>query len=109
MKKIIIAAALLLSIAAINATTRNDRTKQFSDLAYVSVTHRDTIPSDTARDTTDTTRFGLLSYNVSDTVPVDTTKKDTMSFAMAYNIVRDTVPADTSKKDTSFQYLALAR
>src|SRR5690242_20136474 len=106
MNKIIIAAALLLSVAVISATS-GDRTKQFSDMAYVSPAHYDTVPADTTKKDT-TSSFALLSYNVTDTVPADTTKKDTTA-SLAYNIVRDTVPTDTSKKDTSFQYLALAR
>ena len=107
MRKLFIAAALLLSVAAIS-TVRNDRTKQFSDMAYVSVpSHNDTVPADTTKK--DSASFGLLSYNVMDTVPSDTTKKDTTS-SLAYNIVRDTVPTDTSKKDTSsFQYLAFVK
>jgi len=109
-KTIIIAAALMFSVAAIKATTSDDRTKQLCDLAYVSVAHSDTVPSDTTKDTTkDTSSFAMLSsYQVKDTVPTDTSKKDTSSFSLAYNIVRDTVPADTTK-DTSAQFMALVR
>ena len=130
MKKLFVAAFLLFSSVAAISTVSNDRTKQFSDQAYVAIPHNDTVPSDTTKP--DSTSFGLLSYNVidtvptdttkdttsallaynilRDTVPTDTTKKDTTSFgALAYNILRDTVPTDTSKKDTSFQYFAMVR
>ncbi len=105
MKKILIAAALLVSVAAIKATG-GDRTKQFNDNSYTAV-YNDTVPTDTSKK--DTARFSLAGYNVTDTVPKDTTKKDTMfAPSFAYN-VKDTVPADTTKKDTTFQYMAFAR
>ncbi len=130
MRMSIITAGLLMAIVAITTTVSNDRTKQLNDMAYISVSHYDTVPSDTTKP--DSAAIGLLSFNVLDTVPSDTTKpdstsflayhnlrdtvptdtttKDTMSFAtLAYNIVRDTVPADTTTRDSTTQYLAIVR
>jgi hypothetical protein len=104
MKKILTTAVAVFTVAAIIATVSNDRTKQFSDLAYVQPAKYDTVPSDTT--SPDSTVFGMLAYNVLDTVPSDTTSPDSAFAAFAYNMVRDTVPSDTTSPDSTFSAFA---
>lgn len=96
MKKIIIAGAFLLSVAAIHATTQNDAKLRSDRAGYYSV-YNDTTPSDTTKDTANP----QLAWNIiRDTVPSDTTR-DTTNPHLAWNIVRDTVPSDTTKPDST--------
>ncbi len=108
MKKLFIGFAFLFTAAMIHATG-NDQSKALGDkMMLTSMTTNDTVPTDTTKK--DSLQYGLLSYNLNDTVPTDTTKKDTMfASAVAYRIVADTVPTDTTKKDTTFQALAYNR
>ena len=102
MKKLLFAGFALLVIVIY--ATANDRTKQFTDQAFV-LNVKDTIPKDTTKK--DTMQFYLLSRNVNDTLPKDTTKKDTTIFASMAYAVQDTIPKDTTRKDTTFESLAL--
>src|SRR5579875_3641159 len=101
MKKLLIGCAFVLSAAAIHATG-NDNTKALSDKWNIAENvSADTLPKDTTKK--DSLQYGAFAYNVKDTVPKkDTTRKDTMfSSAVAYRLVTDTLPRDTTKKDTS--------
>ena len=105
MKKLLTGFALLFVAAMIHAAG-NDHSKAMGDkMMLTAVTFNDTVPTDTTKK--DSLQYGLLAYNVKDTVPTDTTKKDTtFASAVAYHFVNDTVPTDTTKKDTTFQALA---
>lgn len=108
MKKLLLGIAFIFAIAVMYAAS-NDRSKMGSDNMILAYRYSDTVPTDTTKKDS-TLQYGLLSYNVADTVPKDTTKKDTMfASAVAYRSVRDTVPTDTTKKDTTFQALAMNR
>ena len=108
MKKLLIACIVIVFALGIQAYT-TDNTKALSDRMKVCLAAlSDTVPSDTSKK--DSLQHGVFAYNVSDTVPADTTKKDTMlSLTVAYRIVQDTIPTDTTKKDTAFQALAFNR
>ncbi len=85
MKKLLTACVVIVSAFAIQASA-SDNTKALCDKMNVSASH------------------------FLDTLPKDTTKKDTMfSSAVAYRLVRDTTPRDTTKKDSTFSSLAFNR
>ncbi len=108
MKKLLTACIVLASALAIHASA-SDNTKALCDKMNAGVSiYTDTVPSDTSKK--DSLIYGTFVYNVNDTVPADTSKKDTMfASAVAYRVVNDTVPTDTTRKDTTFAMLAFNR
>ena len=85
MKKLLTACFVIVFAIAIQASA-TDNTKALSD------------------------RMKVYSHQFLDTIPKDTTKKDTMfSSAFAYRIASDTMPRDTIRKDSSFQAFAFNR
>lgn len=106
MKKLLIAGALLMSVAAIQASKQTGKTGlAFAQANWNAVT--DTVP----KDTTDTTHkpqfYGSVAWNVNDTVPKDTsdTTKPQFYGSVAWNNINDTVPPDTSDTTHKPQFL----
>jgi hypothetical protein len=110
MKKLLIAGALLMSLAAIQASTEKGKTGLAFAQNQWSVV-RDTVPNDTT-DTTHKPQFyaSVAWNNVNDTTPndtSDTTHKPQFFGSVAWNTIRDTVPQDTSDTTHKPQLYAL--
>jgi hypothetical protein len=110
MKKLLIAGALLMSVAAIQASNQKGKTGlAFAQTQWSMVT--DTVP----KDTTDTTHkpqfYGSVAWNnINDTVPKDTsdtTHKPQFYGSVVWNNIQDTVPRDTSDTTHKPQLYAL--
>ena len=99
MKKLLIAGALLMSVAAIQASKQNGKTGlAFAQAQWTTV--RDTVPQDTT-DTTHQPQFygSVVWNNINDTVPndtSDTTHQPQFYGSVVWNNINDTVPNDTS-------------
>jgi hypothetical protein len=110
MKKLLIAGALLMSLAAIQASTEKGKTGlAFAQNQWTNV--RDTVPKDTT-DTTHKPQFygSVVWNNIKDTVPKDTsdtTHKPQFYGSVVWNNINDTVPKDTSDTTHKPQLYAL--
>lgn len=102
MKKLLIAGALLMSVAAIQAS-KTEKTDLALAQAKWNIT--DTVPQDTTDTTHQPQFFGSVAWNnINDTVPNDTTDTThTPQFygSVVWNAITDTVPNDTT--DTTHQ------
>jgi hypothetical protein len=99
MKKLLIAGALLMSVAAIQASKQTGKTGlAFAQSNWNAV--RDTVPQDTTDTTNKPQFYGSVAWsNINDTVPQDTsdtTNKPQFFGSVAWNNINDTVPQDTS-------------
>ena len=109
MKKLLIAGALLMSVAAIQASKQTGKTALALSQAKWNIT--DTVP----KDTTDTTHkpqfYGSVAWNnINDTVPKntsDTTHKPQFYRSVVWNAITDTVPKDTTDTTHKPQLYAL--